>query len=202
MRLKEKCIMTIFLVICSSVFAVNVMGGRRLGSYLFDNIVILGSTNINHFQFVYNEQSFSNLDINDTSRANRLMISIPATKFKTDSKLMYRDFLQLINAKEHPLINISLGENFSSCFFSDSLKAKHSVKITINGVTNSYNCISKLNRSYYNEWQLFGKLKVKLSDFQIDPPVKFFGVVKVKDEVFITFRILFLLDNNEISNEI
>lgn len=194
--------MTIFLVIYSPIFAVNVMGGRGFGSYLFDNIVILGSTNINQFQLVYSEQSFSNFDINDTSRASRLTVSIPAIKFKAESKLMYRDFLQLINAKEHPLINISLGEKFSSSLFSDSLKAKHSVKITINGVMNSYNCISELSRSYYNEWQLSGKLKVKLSDFGIDPPVKFFGVVKVKDEVFITFRILFLLDNNEISNEI
>ncbi len=204
MKKKEKYIVIIFLTIHCSIFALDfsVVGGS-FGSYIFDNIVIKGSTNINEFQLVYSEESFSSFDAKDTSVQNKLRVSIPASKFKADSKLMQKDFLELINADEHPLIKISLGDKqFSKELLNDSIQTNHSIKITLNGVTNSYDCISEWNKSYYNEWELAGKLKIRLTDFGINPPEKFFGVIKVKDEVFITFKILFLFEKDELENEI
>ncbi len=204
MKKKEKYIAIIFLTIHCSLFAFNVSAiGGSFGSYLFDNIVIKGFTNVNEFQLVYSEESFSSFNVNDTSVQSKLRVSIPASKFKADSKLMKKDFLELINADEHPFIKISLGDKqFSRELLNDSIQTNHSIRITLNGVTNIYDCISKLNKSYYNEWELAGKLKIRLTDFGINPPEKFFGVIKVKDEVFITFRILFLLEKDELENEI
>ena len=59
--------------------------------------------------------------------------------------------------------------------------------ITIAAVSNSYIVPCKLDSCENSGYVLRGKLNVKLTDFGIDPPHKFFGIVKVNDDILIDY---------------
>ena len=61
--------------------------------------------------------------------------------------------------------------------------------------TNSYFCNTKLQESYHNKWYFSGELNIKLTDFDLIPPEKFLGMIKVQDDVSIFFNILFVIKN-------
>jgi hypothetical protein len=169
----------------------------NINYYLFDQVIIICSTNINQFHLKYREDNYIAFNNVDTSLTNRLKISIPAANIETESNLMLHDFLQLINAQQYPYIDISMQDNFTHEILSSSEKMNYRVKITLNGRSNFYNCVSEFT-DCGEEKCLVGKLKINLTDFALEPPRKFYGLIRVADEVFIKFRIIFLLDQKEI----
>ncbi len=88
-------------------------------------------------------------------------------------------------------------------FFEDSFddeSIQSSVKLTMNGITNSYMCSFEVNDNFEDKFQMSGRLGVNLSDFEIEPIKKFMGLIKVEDEVFISFNVLFSTNNKIAEN--
>ncbi len=164
------------------------------GEYLFSSIIIKGTTNVNKFLIEYHNDTFTPFSVNNT-KEDSLILSIPAEKFTAESKLMLSDFLALINASEYPYINIIIRDKLNRDFFNISKGAQKEILVGVNGVTNSYFCNTDLQETFQNKWYFSGELNIKLSDFNIEPPEKFFGLVKVKDTVSISFKILFVIEN-------
>jgi len=167
---------------------------RPIGQYLFERIVIKGTTNVNKFQIVYSDDDFSYFSTKDTSKNSNLKMALPTGKFVATPEAMLKDFLDIIEAKKFPFIYIAIKDNLTKSFFENNSHFFPNVAVTIRGVSNVYTCESELENSYYNEWYFNGMLKLKLSDFGIDPPEKFLGLIRVKDEVQINFKILFVLE--------
>ena len=170
-----------------------------IGSYLFEQVLIEGSTNLTQFQLSYSEDTFSLLPACNLGSSEFLMMAIPAQKINAESLSMQNDFMELINANIHPTIIISLNEKITS----DKLNLavlRHQISLTMNGVTKTYACFSEIKKKEYDNWHLTGRLGVRLTDFGIEPPRKFFGLVKVDDEVFISFKILFSTEIKEARN--
>ncbi len=195
MKQKDKNTCIVVLAILMLCFYTNLHGLTPYGQYLFKNLVIEGATNVNLFHLSYQGNNFSYFSSSDTSAINKLKFNIPAKEFEANPEPMLKDFLDLINADEHPMINIAINEGFVSELHKDITNTKNKILVTLNGVSRTYYCQSEIDKSYYNEWYLSGDLKINLSDFEIAPPVKFFGLVKVKDEVSIQFNILLILDD-------
>ncbi|WP_394331163.1 YceI family protein [Draconibacterium orientale] len=59
--------------------------------------------------------------------------------------------------------------------------------ITLAGHTHKYVVPCKISACDSSEILINGSLKVNLTDFNIEPPKKVLGTIKVNDEVFITF---------------
>ena len=180
----------LFLFFCMKVQACTPSGENRLDNYLFKRVTITGSTNLNHFQLSYSEDHFSEIPTSARADPGIFRIDIPVKDIDAESRVMLEDFLRMIHAEKYPEIEISLNENVTNEVLSSSV-LDHSIGLTINGITNTYVCHSTSEECYPNQWCLSGKLKVRLSDFEIEPPKKFFGIVKVGNEVFVNFRILF-----------
>ena len=96
----------------------------------------------------------------------------------------------MIDADRYPDIKITLDENISKGTDAPA-STGFQVGLTFNGQTNTYICHYTSNACYQYRRCLTGKLQFKLSDFGIDPPKKFLGVVKVEDIVSINFKIVF-----------
>lgn len=158
--------------------------------YMFDQVHILGKTNVNDFHMEYRENDFCEVP-GDFRKGNSMVeIEIPADQIEADSKLMLNDFLELINADKYPTITIEIDSDeitFDQAGESD-LKT---IGISMNGITKQFRSQTFSDACFGNQWCLTGELKIKLTDFNIKPPNKFFGLVKVRDEIFINFRILF-----------
>ncbi len=182
----------LMLMLCFPFQYIN--AGMGEGEYLFSSIIISGTTNVNKFIIKYRGDVFTPFSVNNTEE-DSLILLIPVDKFTAESKLMLSDFLKLINASEYPYIQIIIKDKLNKEFFNISTESKKEILVGVNGITNSYFCNSKLQESYQNKWYFSGELKIKLSDFNIIPPEKFFGLIKVKDAVSISFKILFVMEN-------
>ncbi|WP_082326542.1 YceI family protein [Sunxiuqinia dokdonensis] len=158
--------------------------------YMFDQVHIVGKTNVNDFHMQYRESGFCEVPADFRQGNSMIEIEIPADQIQADSKLMLKDFLELINAQKYPTITIEINSDeitFEKAGESD-LK---NIAISMNGITKQFRSQTYADACFGNQWCLSGELKIKLTDFNIQPPSKFLGLVKVQDEIFINFRILF-----------
>jgi len=159
-------------------------------------ISVQGSSNINKFEF-HNEQIKLKNKSNDSKTADYVEnIYVPVDKFSTSNKMMLKDFLKLVKADECPYIKIEVllksPENKGDILTGDSLASK----ISIAGNTQEYFIPCEYIYCDSSKVLIKGVLKIKLTDFGLEPPKKVLGAIKVNDEVFITFAFTQQLNNN------
>ena len=146
---------------------------------------VVGSTNVNSFNCDLN---FS--DINSKVKAfyqkegNKIKFQDAYLKlsnecFDCGSRLMNKDFLEMLNTKNHPYIILDLKE------IAKNPKKPEEVIALVN--------INLAGRSkFYSIWltteenanlKASGCLSLKLSDFNLEPPKKVMGLVVVDDAI-------------------
>ncbi len=157
-----------------------------------DFINIHGKTNVNSFRFYLNsgtdsgnnEIAYAKFEQMENARLN-----IPVKHLQTDNEYMYADFLTLLKEPEHPEISIAIDESSIQLDETDAQTVELAIYLTIAGVTNRY-LIQCTFTDYVNAVLLKGTMQIKLTDFDLVPPSKMFGLVKVKDDIDIIFGIL------------
>lgn len=161
----------------------------------FDNLVIHGNTNISKFFLTYQEtvldstqEVFYNLD--EQPLNSLLNFNIPIQYIKGKNRAMLTDFHELFKAKDYPNIIVGINRNQLIDLNKKLSAGDMEFEITIAGVSRMVESQYLVEDSCNDKISLNGCAKLKLSDFNIQPPVKFFGIIKVKNEVFINFRIL------------
>lgn len=155
-------------------------------------ITINGTSNVNKFQF-QNEKPIITTISSESHFDNR--IRIPVYEFKASNQRMLQDFHEMVNALEHPYINIEIESMALADFDETSGMTNFRTKVSIAGKTNTYTVASQVEGCEHKGFILKGTLEVKLTDFGIDPPTKVFGAVKVNNEVLINFA--FSLEHEE-----
>lgn len=164
-----------------------------------NQIVIEGETNINQFNFTFDNSRYDVLTINEQAKSENpkkeiIEFEIPVKGFKGDNYLMENDFYTLLNASNHPIIIVGIEKSLLQKIFFGTAGSVIDFYITIAGktkrVTGEYttNCKNDLTI-------LTGNANIRLTDFSIDPPQKMLGMLKVKDLIFIKFDISMLSEN-------
>ncbi len=158
-----------------------------------NQIIIEGETNINQFNFTFDNSRYDVLTINEKAKSDNLKkelieFEIPVKGFKGDNYLMENDFYTLLNASNHPIIIVGIEKSLLQKIFFGSAGSVIDFYITIAGNTKhvkgeyTTNCKNDLTI-------LTGNANIRLTDFSIDPPQKMLGMLKVKDLIFIKFDI-------------
>jgi hypothetical protein len=156
-------------------------------------IRINGSTNINTFSL----DQFVPEDIicgTGNSRWIRLpdeevyLIRVPVRNFHTSNKLVYRDFLALIDVQEHPYISIFMEEAEFQKLLHDKRFSMPRIGITVAGHTRYYNIPCRVSNCLDGKIAVSGHKTLKLTDFKLAPPEKTLGLIKVHDELNINFE--------------
>ncbi len=149
-------------------------------------ILIQGSSNINRFEFINLEPNIN--PIENTSKSQDYQnIQIPVSKFHGPNNRMLGDFLNMINASKYPFIKIDIEPRDKADFDEVTGLTNFRTKISIAGNTQTFVVPCQINFCDDSEMILQGDLELELSDFEIEPPKKLLGTIKVHDEVFITF---------------
>jgi hypothetical protein len=155
-------------------------------------IDIVVESNINRLLFTYDiyercfpfsdkHNSGNNYDTSDSR------IIVPVKDVKYPNRYAYKDFLNLLKADQYPFLEIVIpNDNFYTSFTKDTLILK-GVYINVAGVTKEYNINCNVEKNKLGNQTLNGTIRLKLTDLNIVPPVKSFGLVKVKDEFIINF---------------
>ena len=170
------------------------------GSICRNYINIIGNTNLNRFEFrmdfpLHQIFSVENSGLNTNQNTGLYEIPLPIKSFEASNQLLYHDFLMLLKADLHPKIIIGIGYNQLLQFLEGENYTVQNIKITLAGVTKEYPVSCIISSCSDNLVYINGYKNIKLTDFNIDPPEKFQGLVKVENEVMINFGFVFLFIN-------
>jgi len=163
-----------------------------------DYVYISGQTNINRFNFYYSGTAFP---VVDSSINGQLKIEIPVKDFVPSGPYMYNDFLVLLKAKEYPFINITISRDQLEFTGSEYDYFIPKVNITIAGITRTYKLNCSVRRCAAG-LLLMGSEDLKLSDFQLERMERLGGLIKLRDEISVSFGfIVNFTENNQISSQ-
>lgn len=126
---------------------------------------------------------------NNVAGANTSSTSIvlPVKDFRCDNKIAYKDFITLLKAETYPDLIIDFpGTVLEQIQNSDEVTLKN-VTINIAGVSREYDILCTAENSTAGDKVHTGTIKVDLADLGLRPPKKYFGIVKIKDEVIVKF---------------
>jgi len=157
-----------------------------------------GQSNINKFTFNYTSQN-NNLfnHLNYQYGHERIEIKIPLRDFQASNPLIYNDFLHTLKERNYPYITIKFSDNYMQT--EPSGLSYHDVLITLAGITKQYRV--KFNQQICGDhYFIKGSRSLKFSDFELTPPERFNGLIKVKDEIQVSFGfILKFTSHNSLS---
>jgi hypothetical protein len=169
----------------------------RTGNECINALSIKGSSNINQFRLVHDNPLITSSSGISSNRAHDILI--PVYDFTGPNHRMLNDFYNMVKASRYPFIRISLEPDDTLLVNRLPEKVKFKSEISIAGITNHYFISCEISSCKDSDLVIKGNLKMELTDFNITPPEKVFGAVKVNNEVFITFA--FKINAEEILTE-
>lgn len=163
----------------------------KAGAGCTDYVLIQGSSNINKFEFINYSPEVTHTALKPRNNEPYKNIQIPVYKFSGSNSMMLDDFYKMLKASEYPFIKIAIEPRELADFDEGSGLTNFRTEISIAGKSRSYVIPCEIVFCDEPGFVLKGDLALELSDFEIDPPKKVFGTVKVDNEVFITFAFRF-----------
>ncbi|WP_297336901.1 hypothetical protein [Algoriphagus sp.] len=158
-------------------------------------VEILGKTNINSFEC--QSINYSGNDIltevlfpekNQAVWSGEIVLS--SANFDCFNRMMTKDFHQTVQADEHPQIRVRFLDLIRKNPNTPQESLNGNVEITLAGVCRRFPISCDLKFEKNGKTRLIGSQTVTFSDFQIDPPVKFLGTVKVQNEISVRFGLV------------
>jgi hypothetical protein len=162
-------------------------------------VSISGSTNINSFQCTsINNILQGNLVVSRSPLTGSLIFTdaimqLNIVGFDCKNRQMSRDMHEAMGAEKNPIIEIKLisaekdSKNQSSSNFG---KIRAKIAITLNGITKETTIFVNWHNVDNYHYVLNGSKEISMKDFQIDPPSKAFGMVKVCENITINFNLV------------
>lgn len=190
----------LFTLMPLSLFSQDDLLAYVPGSICKNYINIVGNTNLNQFVFTLDfplHQIFSvdNSRLSSRKNAGLYEIPLPVEGFEASNQILYRDFLTLLKANLYPSIIIGIGYHQLLDFLEGENYTVQNIKITLAGVTREYPVSCIVSSCSENLVYITGYKNIKLTDFNIKPPEKFQGLIKVNNDVMINFGFVFLFRN-------
>jgi hypothetical protein len=196
-QITSKYWLTAILVIALCAIPREVILGQStlssLSSSCNNYVIISGETNINSFsldQHVPEDQICGT----DDSRWIPLpeeevyLIRIPVRNFHASNRIVYKDFLELIDVKQHPFINIFMEDAQFQLLFQDRSFFVPRIGISVAGHTRYFQVPCRVTNCVDGKISVSGHKTIKLTDFKLAPPEKTMGLIKVQDELIINFE--------------
>jgi hypothetical protein len=163
-------------------------------------VKIVGKTNVNTFTCDYKKEiPKDTIHVSINQEGNKLYLTNAVLKVRVDGfdcghPIMNKDFQQLLTEEKHPYITLHIKSIEPSDDFVVSNNPGLSeigyaqVVFEIAGVKNEYkiplNSFDQVISQYF-----LGQKTINIKDFQLHPPKKFLGLVKVDEEISIDFRL-------------
>jgi len=196
MKIKLYLFLFVFFPVIVSSQDWTVMANNH--EYPANYVYITGETNINCFECKYDinrdDQNSDNVLLNHPQIPGQTIETyIPINEFECGNSMMYNDFQQLLKAYEFPYIKIEIDPSQIKNILPYKQAADINIAITIANVKNVQSISCFVNSYADSNVKISGIATINLADFRLKPPVKFMGLVKVRDEVTINFSFNFIV---------
>ena len=165
-------------------------------------LTIDGKTNVNTFQCAITQyKGKDTLVLQEGGRNKRPVfkkgyVGLEASSFDCGMKVMTNDFGKTIKAKDYPVVSIEFISFERAPRFGAEETFKGNLKISLGGVAKTFdmNCTIQVKSS--GQIHLLGSRDFTFSDFDLEPPSRMLGMVKVNDALKVNFHLVLLLDNS------
>ncbi len=152
---------------------------------------IKGTTNVNKFQCANMEYAGGDrlIEYRDPTNGDVRWdgeIVVMARNFDCFNPIMTKDFLKTVMEEDHPRIKIKFLQLHKK---SRDSQLQGTAEITFAGISRKFPINCSMIALEDGKRELQGSQTFLFSDFGMEPPEKFFGAVKVKDEVSVEFLI-------------
>lgn len=170
--------------------------------YIFINpnsrVLVYGSTNVNTFTFKYTESISINKPVhvnkvNGILRLSDCNIDLKVRAFDSGNGLMNKDFRTMMNEEENPFITVELLSITPDWKEDGGWKnGKVDIEVEINERKNRYTV--KCTVENPGSLLIHGQQKMMLTDFDLVPPTRMMGMVKVSEVVELNLALRFATD--------
>lgn len=186
-------------ILVSLLMSGNLDKERNLVAWVIEpssSLVINGASNVNQFTCGLGRYAYADtLELQERTatfiRFSPNKLSLPVVDFDCKNKLITNDFQETLQSGRYPQIGVSflsLQLIPSSSSGVDSYDAK--VLIELSGQKRTVNIRFDFWERSYSLYNLIGNKALRFSDFGLEPPTKMMGLVKVDDELSITFNLV------------
>jgi hypothetical protein len=155
-------------------------------------ITIQGSTNIGGYscslEKVYSNEPLIYTQIADDLQFRPNRLALPVKEFECNNFLIDNDFQELLKAKEHKNIFVEMLE-LENPEGAANGKVFGKVKITIMNSEKVYRIPFQAKDSNNKNFTLTGKVNLVFSDFNLVPPKRFGGMIKIDETIAVNFKL-------------
>ena len=124
-------------------------------------------------------------------------VELDASSFDCGMALMTSDFQEAINAKEYPAIVIDfISFERMPAYTHEQERFKGILKISLGGVSRLFEVNCTIKASPSGTICLAGSREFTFSDFNLIPPTRMFGAVRVRESLKVSFDLKLKLDPN------
>ncbi len=155
-------------------------------------LYITGTSNINKFKCEFNIKELNApISVIYTEQKNVIYfenttLTLENSCFDCGGNAINKDFYNLLKSEEHPHIFLRLKQIKRKHQDKNGIEA--TVEIEIAGISKSY----LMEAQFANNHDLIisGQLKLDISDFDLKPPKKMFGLIVISEEIEISFKLV------------
>lgn len=119
---------------------------------------------------------------------NNSVLNVEIAKFDCHQKYITTDFRKILKSERHPCIRvrfISLDE------IAIGGNVKGVVEIELAGQTKRMDITYAMQQYGNKQLQLIGSKTMQFSDFNLDPPKKLMGLIRINEEIKVNFHLHF-----------
>jgi hypothetical protein len=198
-----KSLLIIFAIMLASLPSMAQTLVHRLIVQPSSTVYVEGTTNINSYTCAISKYTGRDtLELHEGGRNVRPVfvkgaVEIDASCFDCGLALMTSDFQKTIKAKEHPTIVIDfISFERMPAYSSAPDRFKGILKISLGGITKVFevNCAIDVNDA--GLIHLVGSRDFVFADFNLTPPTRMLGAVKVNETLKVSFHLKLRLDPN------
>ncbi|WP_318312828.1 hypothetical protein [Flagellimonas crocea] len=148
-------------------------------------VMISGTTNVNGFTCKYNLQELEMpIKLIYDEKTEQIIFKNAELKLLNDcfdcgGKAINKDFKELLKTEKHPKVGLKL--LYVNPPAANQGKVGVGLEIQIAGVSRTYETMLYCEQE--KEICVNGTLELKLSDFELEPPKKMLGMIKVDNEI-------------------
>ena len=197
--------MKAFLIVLAMLLVMLMVSAQTLEHRLIVQpsscLYIEGTTNINTYECAIKRYAGNDtLVLHEGGRNIRPVfvkgaVALDASSCDCGIPLMTSDFRKAINSKEHPSIIIDfISFERMPVYASRPDQFKGILKISLAGVTKVFEVNCSINATQAGIIHLDGSRVFNFSDFNITPPTRMLGAIRVDQALTVTFHLQLKLD--------
>jgi hypothetical protein len=162
-------------------------------------VSVFGSTNVSRFTFNYTEAITIDKPVRVKVSEGRLklhggFIDLKVRAFDSGNGMMNSDFRKMMKDEINPFIQVELVSLIPSWLPDGNwVEGKVEILVEMNSISKKYTVNCKIDNA--GSLLIYGREKMRLSDFDLVPPVRMMGMVKVNEYVDFDLSLRFTTDH-------